>query len=138
MDAEHERGDRCAHLRTGSAPSGLCAIGDRGGQKAPSHEVEEGRVDGVQQQIHEVIAPGAHPAQDPVEAPGETRQRDVVAEGHAGEGPADLLEGEPAIRGILEEVHVVVPVEEGPGQGGQEGHRGQDGDGGRDQPAAHA
>ena len=137
VNAKYERGDRGGRAQVGSAPARLRATGARGGEQPPGHEVEEGHVDGVQQHVHQVIAPGLHPAEDPVEAPGEAGQRDVVAEGHARERPADMRAVEPAEGEILEKVQVVVPVEERAGQGGQEGRRGQDRNGQRGEPADH-
>ena len=130
MQAEHECGDHGARAEDALAlPVSVHA--DRGGEQSPGHEVEEAHIDAMEQHVQEVIAPRVHSPEEVVQAEGEPGERDVVPEEHAREGPADRRDADAAIAGVLAEVHVVVPVEERSGQGGQEtrGGQGAHGDG---------
>ncbi len=75
----------------------------------------------MEQHVDQVVAPGLHPAQRVVEGPRQPCHRDVVAEQGAGEGRADSLPGRASAKArVVLEVDVVVPAEEGSGNGRQE------------------
>src|SRR4029077_20066255 len=90
MHGEDERRDRRAPFHDGLAIRALpTAVAGRR-EEAPRHEVEDGRVRSVDEQVQEVIAPRTHSPGRIAHREAEPGDRDVVTHANVAERPPDL------------------------------------------------
>ncbi len=140
VHAPDERGEERA---AGDGRGGRHAF-ERGGDELAREEHEQPRRHRVEQQAREVVAGRRQTPEHVVHAPRDPGHRAPVPEPRRGEHPPEMARAEPAVVGVLEEAHLVVPVHEAGGERGEERveahHHGGDGDEARQpelEPAVH-
>ena len=79
----------------------------------------------VEEQAREVVATRVHPPEHVVETEGEPGERDPVAHVNRGRHPPELRGAQSAVRGIVEKIDRVVPVDKPVLENRKEGEEGQ-------------